>query len=106
FASSAHVGRALLVAVVERLFTRAVVLRTGEVRVVLPELFLRRGDHAIVVLGVLVVILRRDRITRGQRVTRELDVFLRNVGRIAANFHIRAVRFVYPRHRFGIFGGG
>ena len=54
----------IVVAVFEVAFARPgrFVLRTGEVRIVLPELLLRRGDHAIIVLGVLIVILRRDRI--------------------------------------------
>src|SRR5215831_2772902 len=75
------------------------VLRTGEVRIVLPELLLRRGDHAIIVLGVLIVILRRDRITGGLCVSRELNIFFCDVRGIAANFHIRTVRLVYPYHR-------
>src|SRR5262249_22010126 len=38
------------------------ILRTLEVGIVLSELLLRRGDHPVIVLGVLIVILRRDRI--------------------------------------------
>ena len=67
------------------------VLRTSQVRIVLPKLLLRRSDHAIIVFGVLVVILRRDRITRGQRVACKLNIFLCNVRWIAANLHIRTV---------------
>ena len=54
---------------------------------------------AEIMLGVLVVILRRDRIAGGLRVARELDVLFRDVGRISANLHVRAVRLVYARHR-------
>src|SRR5215831_14539967 len=91
----------IVVAVVEATFAHAgrFILRTGEVGVVLPELLLRRGDHAVIVLGVLIVILRRDRITRRLRVARELNIFFCNVRWISANFHVRAVRFVHPHHR-------
>src|SRR5262249_29855123 len=75
------------------------VLPALEVGIVLAELLLRRGDHAIIVLGVLIVVLRRNRITGSQRVPRKLDIFFRNVGWIAANFHIRTIGFVYPDHR-------
>ena len=69
---TAHRRLPIVVAVVEATFAHAgrFVLRTGEVGIVLPELLLRRGDHAVIVLGVLIVILRRDRITRVLRVAR------------------------------------
>src|SRR5262245_40561183 len=74
-------GRLLVVAVIEALVAgaRHVGLGTHEVRVVLAELLLRRGDHAIIVLGVLVVVFGGDRIAGGLRVTRQLNVFFRNV---------------------------
>ena len=75
---------------------------TGEMRVVLTELLLRHRDHAVIVLGMLVVIFRGDRITRGLRVARELNVFFRDVRRISANFHIGPVRFVDAHHRIVI----
>src|SRR5919201_5933669 len=55
-----HRGLPLVLAVVEAAFARyaCFILRTGEVRIVLPKLLLRRRDHAIIVFGVLVVILR------------------------------------------------
>ena len=61
---AAHRRLAIVVAVVEATFAHPgrLILRTLEVGVVLPELLLRRGDHAVIVLGVLIVILRRDRI--------------------------------------------
>ena len=91
----------VVVALVEAVVARALrlVLGTGEMRIVLPELLLRRRDHAVIVLGVLVVIFRCNRIAGGLRVARELNVFFRNVRRISANFHIGPVRFVYARHR-------
>src|SRR6516164_7917021 len=98
---SAHRRLPIVVAVVEATFAHPgrFILRTWEVGIVLPELLLRGGDHAVIVLGVLIVILRRDRITRGLRVARELNIFFCNVRWVSANFHVRAVRFVYPHHR-------
>src|SRR5262249_33228794 len=98
---SAHRRLPIIVPVVETTLAHSgrFIFRTREVGIVLPELLLRRGDHAVIVLGVLVVILRRDRVTRGLRVARELNVFFCNVRWISANFHVRAVRFVYPDHR-------
>src|SRR5262249_36678766 len=85
---SAHRRLPIIIPVVETTFAHSgrFVLRTREVGIVLPELLLRRGDHAVIVLGVLVVILRRDRITRGLRVARELNVFFGNVRWISSNF--------------------
>ena len=47
------------------------------VRVLLTKLFLRCGDQAKVVLGVLIIILSGHWVARTLRVTRELDVFFR-----------------------------
>jgi hypothetical protein len=49
------------------------------VRVLLTKLFLRCGDQAKVVLGVLIIILGGHRVARTLRVTRELDVFFRDM---------------------------
>jgi len=49
------------------------------VRVLLTKLFLRCGDQAKVVLGVLIIILSGHRVARTLRVTRELDVFFRDM---------------------------
>ena len=61
---AAHRRLAIVVAVVEATLAHPgrLILRALEVGIVLPELLLRRGDHAVIVLGVLIVILRRDRI--------------------------------------------
>jgi len=96
-----HRPLTIVVTVVKATFARRrrFVFRAGEVGIVLAELLLRRGDHAVIVLGVLIVVLRRNRITGRQRVPRKLNIFFCNVGRIAANFHIRTIGFVYPHHR-------
>src|SRR5262249_51153780 len=61
---TAHRRLAVVVAVVEATFAHAgrLILPTLAVGIVLPDMLLRRGDHAVIVLGVLIVILRRDRI--------------------------------------------
>jgi hypothetical protein len=62
----------------------------------LPELLLRSGDQAQIMLGVLVVVLRRHRIAGRLRIARKLNVFLGNMRRCAADFDVRPVRFVDP----------
>ena len=52
----------------------------ARLRLVLPELLLGGGDQAEIMLGVLIVILGRDRVAGRARVARQLDVFFRNVG--------------------------
>jgi hypothetical protein len=71
---------------------------TSEVRIVLAELLLRGGDQAVVVFGVLVVVLGRDRITGRLRVARKLHVLFSDVRGVSAYFDVRAVRLVDPRH--------
>src|SRR5262245_55965058 len=94
-------GRLVVIALIEAVVAGALrfAVRAGEVGIVLAKLLLRRGDHAIVVLGMLVVVLRRDRIARALCVARELNIFLSNVGWVPANLHVGAVRLVDTRHR-------
>jgi hypothetical protein len=47
-------------------------------------------------LGVLVVILRRHRIAGRLRIARQLNVFLGNMRRCAADFDVGSVRFIDP----------
>src|SRR5262249_48854048 len=98
---AAHRRLAVVVAVVEATFAHPgrLILRTLEVGIVLPELFLRRGDPAVIVLGVLVVIVPRGLLGCGLGVARGLNIFFCNVRWISANFHGRAVRFIDPYHR-------
>lgn len=67
------------------------------VRVLLTKLLLRRGDQAKVVLGVLIIILGGHRVARPLRVTRELDVFFRDMRSGAADFDVGTVRLVNAR---------
>ena len=70
---------------------------------VLPELFLRRRDQTKIMLGVLIVVFRRDRIAGRLRVARQLNVFLGDMVGGAADFHVGTVRFVDARQRIMIF---
>src|SRR6266436_2240135 len=65
----------------------------------LPELFLRGGDQAEIMLRMLEIALLGNRIPGRLGVARKLQVFLGNVGRGASHFDIRSVRFVHPRER-------
>jgi len=69
------------------------------VGVLLAELFLRGGNETKIMFGVLVVILGGNRIAGALGIARKLDVFFRNVRSRAANFDVRAVRFVNARQR-------
>jgi hypothetical protein len=73
------------------------------IRVLLAELFLRRGDQAQIMLGVLVIILGGYRVARGRRIARQLNVFLGDMGRRSPNLHVWAVRFINPCERILIF---
>lgn len=96
----------LAVVIVVEVVSRALLLRGAGllllrvvVRVLLPELFLRGGDEAEIVLGVLIVIFSRDRVAGALRVARELDVFFCDVRGSAADFNVGPVRLVDARQR-------
>ena len=63
----------------------------------LPELLLRRSDDTEIVLGVLIVIFRRNRIPGALRVTGKLKILFGDMGRRTANFYVRPARFVHSR---------
>jgi hypothetical protein len=63
----------------------------------LAELFLRRSDDAEIVLGMLIVIFRCNRIAGALRVTSQLKILFGDVGGGSADFYIRPVRFIRPR---------
>jgi len=86
----------VLVAIIIERFVAGVVVRARKVRIVLAKLFLRRGDQPEIMLGMLVIVFRRYRITGRVRVTGELNVFLSDMRRSAANFDVRTIRFEDP----------
>ena len=61
------------------------------IRVLLTELFLRGGDQAKIMLGMLIVVLSGDRITRTLCVARELDIFFRDMRSGTADFDVGTV---------------
>jgi hypothetical protein len=61
------------------------------VRILLAKLFLRRGDQAEIVFGMLIIILGGYRVARSLRVTRELDVFFRDMRSGATDFNVGTV---------------
>jgi hypothetical protein len=94
----AHEGLAVIIIAVKSLV--GVLLARGAllllrllvvVWILLTELFLRGGNQAKVVLGMLVVVLGRNRIARTLRVARELDIFFRYMRSGAANFDVGTV---------------
>lgn len=63
----------------------------------LPELLLRRSDDAEIVLGVLIIIFRRNRVPGALRVTGKLKILFGDMGRRTANFYVRPVGLVHSR---------
>jgi len=93
-------GRLVVVAVVKRVVgVIAALLRLLliEGRLSLPQMLLRGGDQAEIMLGVLVVVFGGDRIAGALRIARQLEVFLGNVRGIAPDLHVRSVGLVHAR---------
>jgi hypothetical protein len=65
----------------------------------LIELVAIGHDDTAVVLGVLQVVLRQHRISRGLGIAREGDVLLGDMRRRTADLHVRAVRLEAARQR-------
>jgi len=63
----------------------------------LPELLLRRSDEAEIVLGVLIIIFRCNRVPGALRVTGKLKVLFGDMGRRTANFYVRPIGLVHSR---------
>ena len=91
---------AVIVAVVRHIAAhstaRLLLLKVG---LVLTKLFLRGGDQAKIMLGVLIIIFGGDWISGALRVAGELEIFFRNVRGRAPDFYILAVGLVHPRQR-------
>ena len=63
-------------AVIVEIVRRRDIVDVARHRLVLTELLLGSGNQSEIVLGVLIVVLRRDGIAGGAGVARELNVFL------------------------------
>ena len=92
--------RGLVVAVVKTVgATHLTGLLLLVIGLALTELFLRGSDQAKIMLGVLIVIFRGDRISGALRVTGQLKIFLGNVRRRSPNLHVLPVGLVHARQR-------
>jgi hypothetical protein len=100
FSDGGHAGLGGFVAVIKTLVAAPLrlILGAGEMRIVLPELLLCRCNHAIIVLGVLIIIFGRNGIAGCLCVARELNVFFRDMRRVSAYFYVRPVRLEYACH--------
>ena len=85
---------ALVVAVIGSAHLAGLLLIIG---LTLPELLLRCSDDTEIVLGVLIVIFRCNRIPGALRVTGKLKILFGDMGRRTANFYVRPARFVHSR---------
>ena len=63
----------------------------------LAELFLRSSDDAEIVLGVLIIIFRCNRVPGALRVTGKLKILFGDMGCRTANFYVRPVGLVHSR---------
>jgi hypothetical protein len=61
------------------------------------------GDDAEIVLGMLEIILRHHRIAAGLRIARQLQIFLGDMGGIAAHLHVRTVALEIAGQRIDVF---
>ncbi len=70
-----------------------------EIGLALAKLFLRGGDQAEIMFGVLIIILGGDRISGALRVAGELEIFFGDVGRRSPNFYVLSIGLVHSRQR-------
>jgi hypothetical protein len=94
-AHSRLIAFAVIVVVIRHIAARVALLLVIGLR--LAQLFLRGGDQAKIMFGVLIVILRCDRIAGALRVARKLKIFLGDVRCGPANFHVLPVGLVHSR---------
>jgi len=66
------------------------------IRLALTELLLSRCDQTKVMLCVLIIIFRCNRITRTLRIASELKILFGDMRRRTANFHVRSVGLKNP----------
>lgn len=89
------IALALIIAVVSKV--AALVAARLVVGLALAKLLLRCGDQPEIMLGVLIIILGRDRISGTLRVAGKLKIFFGDMRGGSANFHVRPVGLVHAR---------
>jgi hypothetical protein len=100
FARGSRPQLCVVLAFIEALVARALALAfdPSEMRIVLAKLLLCRCNHAVVMLGMLIIILGRNGISGRLRITRQLNVFFRDMSGIPAYLYVRPVRLEDARH--------
>lgn len=89
------IALALIIAVVGKV--AALVAAWLVVGLALAKLLLRCGDQPEIMLGVLIIILGRDRISGTLRVAGKLKIFFGDMRGGSANFHVRPVGLIHAR---------
>lgn len=96
----ARLARLKIIVIAVKAFLTRLAFRAVEwLLLALAELFLRRSDHAEIMLSMLVIILGRHGVSGSLGIARQLDIFLRNMRGRPADFDVRPVRFVNPCER-------
>jgi hypothetical protein len=91
-------GRLIVAIVVTVVRTVAALLAALlEIGLALAKLLLRRRDQTEVMLGVLIIIFGRDRVSGALRIASKLKIFFGDVGCRSPNFHVRSVGLVHAR---------
>jgi hypothetical protein len=89
----------VVITVIGRIIARAAAgLLLGK-RLTLAKLFLRGGDQAEIMLGVLIIIFRGDRISGTLRIAGELEIFFGDVRRRSPNFYVLPIGLVHSGQR-------
>jgi hypothetical protein len=91
--------RGLVVAVVISFVVAALVAALLIIGLGLAKLLLGGGDQPEIMLGMLIIVFGRDGVAGTLRIACKLEIFLRDVGRRAADFHVRSVGLVHARQR-------
>ncbi len=90
---------AIVVAVIAEIAARVARLLLLVIGLALAKLFLRGGDQAKIMFGVLIIIFRGDRISGALRVAGELEIFFGDVGRRSPDFYVLPIGLVHSRQR-------
>jgi hypothetical protein len=90
---------AVVVAVIGKIITRAAAgLLLGK-GLTLTKLFLRGGDQAKIMFGVLIIIFAGDRISGTLRIAGKLEIFFGDVGRRSSNLYVLPIGLVHSGQR-------
>src|SRR3984957_12428340 len=91
--------RGLVVAVVISFVVAALVAALLIIGLGLAKLFLGGGDQPEIMLGMLKIVFGPDGVAETLPFASKLEIFLRDLGSLAADFHVRSVGLVHARQR-------